>query len=164
VFVGAGGGVLILVGALAYRAPDVAMFAAIWPLAFGGLWLSLTVIFATLFVPFQQKVKSLAVLGSEVVMYLPPSLTHHWPQRIGPNQFVLGGTSFMRILTRGVRFDPDGVAIIGPRRFGILPNHFIIPTRDPAIRARIRDWATAHSIPVHGNAAPDPLPAAPLAP
>lgn len=64
---------------------------------------------------------------------------------------ALGGASYMRILTRGVRFAPDGVEIVGPRRFCIIPNHFIIPTRDPDIRARIRAWAEEHRIPVSGE-------------
>ena len=160
-----GGSVLILVYALAYRDPDVVMFAAIWPLMIGAFWLSLIGVIPPLFVPFQQKAKSWAVLSYEVVIYQPPYLSYQDPAGRGRSHtLVIGGTSFMRILTRGVRFAPDGVTIVGPRRFGLLPNHFIIPTRDPQIRARIRDWATAHRIPVHGNAAPDPLPAAPPAP
>jgi hypothetical protein len=151
-----GGSVLILVYALAYRDPDVVMFAAIWPFAFGGFLLSLAAIFATLFVPFQQKAKSWAVLSSETVTYFPPHLSYHAPPgRVVSHAFALGGTSFMRILTRGVRFAPDGVTIIGPRRFGLLPNHFIIPARDPVIRARIRDWAEEHRIPVLEEEGPE---------
>ena len=83
--------------------------------------------------------------------YFPPNLSYEPPPgRMVVHTFALGGTSFMRILTRGVRFAPDGVAILGPRRFGIIPNHFIIPTRDPEIRARIRAWAEEHRIPVSG--------------
>jgi hypothetical protein len=157
VFVGAAGSVLILVYALAYSDPDVAMLAAIWPFAWVGFLLAFLVIVPPLFVPFQRKAKSYAVLSSEGVCYSPPNLSYDPPPGRGvTHALALGGTSYMRILTRGVRFDPDGVAIIGPRRFGILPNHFIIPTRDPAVRARIRDWATDHRIPVAG--APEPVP------
>jgi hypothetical protein len=144
--------VLILVYALAYRDPDVAPIAAIWPLGWVGFLLAFLAIIPPLFVPFQQKAKSWAVLSSEGVYYFPPNLSYEPPPgRMVTHAFSLGGTSFMRILTRGVRFAPDGVAILGPRRFGIIPMHFIIPTRDPVIRARIRGWAEEHRVPVSGE-------------
>jgi RsiW-degrading membrane proteinase PrsW (M82 family) len=146
------GSVLILVYALAYRDPDVAMIAAIWPFGWVGFLLAFLVIVPPLFVPFQQKAKSYAVLNSEGVSYFPPNLSYEPPPgRMTIQALALGGTSFMRILTRGVRFAPDGVAIVGPRRFGIIPNHFIIPTRAPDIRARIRASAEEHRIPVSGE-------------
>lgn len=63
-FVMVSGSVLILVYALAYRDPDVAMIAAIWPFGWVGFLLAVLVIVPPLFVPFQQKAKSYAVLSS----------------------------------------------------------------------------------------------------
>lgn len=150
---GVGGSVLILAHGLAHRDPEAAISALTWLSGFGLFLLAIIVTVSSLFVPAQQKEKSVAVLGSEEVYYFPPRLSYEPPPgrsdaRLG---LAVGGTSFMRILTRGVRFAPDGVTIIGPRRFGIIPNHFIIPARDPEIRARIRAWAEEHRIPVTGD-------------
>jgi hypothetical protein len=134
------------------------MSAMSWLLGVGLTFLSIIVMVSSLFVPAQQKEKSRAFLGSEEVYYFPPRLSHEPPPGRSDAGLGLaaGGTSFMRIMTRGVRFDPDGVTILGPRRFGIVPNHFIIPTRDPQIRARIRAWADEHRIPVSGQDGPPP--------
>jgi hypothetical protein len=150
---GVGGSVLILAHGLAHRDPEAAISALTWLSGFGLFLLAIIVTVSSLFVPAQQKEKSVAVLGSEEVYYFPPRLSYEPPPgrsdaRLG---LAVGGTSFMRILTRGVRFAPDGVTIIGPRRFGIIPNHFIIPARDPEIRARIRAWAEEHRIPLAGD-------------
>ncbi len=151
--VGLGGSVLILIHGLAHRDPEAAMSAMSWLLAFGLTFLALIVTVASLFVPAQQKEKSRAFLGSEEMYYFPPRLSYEPPpgRSDAGLGLALGGTSYMRIMTRGVRFAPDGVAIIGPRRFGIIPNHFIIPTGDPFIRNRIRAWAEEHRIPVSGE-------------
>jgi hypothetical protein len=129
------------------------MSAMSWLLGVGLTFLSIIVMVSALFVPAQQKEKSRAFLGSEEVYYFPPRLSYEPPpgRSDAGLGLAVGGTSFMRIMTRGVRFDRDGVTIIGPRRFGILPNHFIIPTRDRFIRARIRAWAEEHRIPVSGE-------------
>jgi hypothetical protein len=152
-FVGLGGSVLIVTHGLAHRHPEAAMSAMSWLLGVGLTFLSIIVTVSSLFVPAQQKKKSFAFLGSEEVYYSPPRLSHEPPpgRSDAGLGLALGGTTFMRILTRGVRFAPDGVTIIGPRRFGIIPNHFIIPARDPEIRARIRAWAEEHRIPVAGD-------------
>jgi hypothetical protein len=156
-FLGPGGSVLILTHGLAHRDPEAAMSAMSWLLGVGLTFLSIIVMVSALFVPAQQKEKSRALLGSEEVYYSPPRLSHEPPpgRTDAGLGLAIGGTSFMRILTRGVRFASDGVTIIGPRRLGIVPNHFIIPTRDPEIRARIRDWAEEHRIPVSENEGPE---------
>lgn len=153
VFVGVGGILMIPVYGAALDDPAT-IGPAVRLTAIGsvGFLLSLLAVIPSLFVPFQQKAKSVAFLSSETVTYVPPNLSYHPPRgRMVNYALVLGGMSYMRILTRGVRFAPDGIAIIGPRRFGIIPNHFIIPTRDPGIRARVRGWAFEHRIPVSGD-------------
>jgi hypothetical protein len=144
--------VLILIQGAAHADPEAITSAARWAIGCLVASLSVLAVIPSLFVPFQQKAKSVAFLSSETVTYVPPNLSYHPPPgRMVNYALVLGGTSYMRILTRGVRFAPDGVAILGPRRFGIIPNHFIIPTRDPEIRERIRAWADEQRIPVSGE-------------
>jgi hypothetical protein len=147
------GGVLVLVYGVAHDDPEAGANSARWAILCVGGFLSLLSIIPPLFVPFQQKAKSIAVLTSETVAYSPPFLSYHPPRGVGiQHAFALGGTSFMRILTRGVRFAPDGVTILAPKLYGFIPMHFIIPTRDPAIRARIRAWAEQHRIRIAGDA------------
>ena len=140
---------LILVHGAARDDPEALGAAGFWAALSVGLFVSLLVLVPNLFVPFQQKVKPAGWLSSEVVTCRPPFLScQPPPDRPGPaHAFGLGGTSFMRSLTRGVRFEPDGVTILAQRLYGLFPMHFRIPARDPEIRARIRAWAEERRIP-----------------
>ena len=115
-------------------------------LGFAVFWATMTIVMC-ITVPLTQKAKSQAWFTSETTGYSPALIG----KGQGGGDITIGSLDFMRIQTRGVRFEPDGVAILAPRLYGFVPVSFRVPSRDPAIRERIRAWAQENGILVVGS-------------
>ncbi|MEL7106865.1 MAG: hypothetical protein AAGM21_13160 [Pseudomonadota bacterium] len=132
-----------------------ALHPVIWWVQPYYIWLGIAAFGAGVFVfgmqaPFFAGVApracSSAHLSQSSVGYVGADICMAWGGPIG-----LAGCEFLRILTRGIRFAPDGVRVLAPSIFIIFSRDFTIPTRDPDQRRAIAQWAAAHNIPVTGD-------------
>lgn len=114
-------------------------------LGFAIFWVTMIVIMC-ITVPLTQKAQSKAWFTSETVGYSPALIG----KGQGGGEIGIGSLDFMRIQTRGVRFEVDGVRILAPRLYGFVPVSFRVPSLDPAIRGRIKAWAQENGIAVFG--------------
>lgn len=112
-------------------------------LGFAVFWLTMLTMMSVT-VPLTQKAKSKALFTTASVGYSPALIG----KGQGGGDIAIGSLDFMRIQTRGVRFEVDGVKILAPRLYGFVPVSFRVPSRDPAIRERVRIWAQENAIPV----------------
>ncbi|MEM9851042.1 MAG: hypothetical protein AAF761_03490 [Pseudomonadota bacterium] len=119
------------------------------------IWLGIAAFGAGLFVfgmqtPFfagiAPRACSSAHLSQGSVGYAGANICIAWGGPIG-----LAGCEFLRIKTRSIRFEPDGVRVLAPSAFIAFSRDFRIPTRDPDQRRAIADWAALHNIPVTGD-------------